>query len=51
VSWSERGAAKIYGAARDPAAVTEPGLTPIALNNTYPERPGSGRNVGTSACS
>ena len=26
----KRGAAKVYGAARDPAAVTEPGVTPIA---------------------
>ncbi len=33
-----RGAAKIYGAARDPAAVTEPGVTPIALDITDPER-------------
>jgi len=28
-----RGAAKVYGAARDPAAVTEPGVTPIALTD------------------
>ena len=33
-----RGAAKVYGAARDPAAVTEPGVTPIALDITDPER-------------
>src|ERR1019366_5418930 len=33
-----RGAAKVYGAARDPAAVTEPGVTPIALDVTDPER-------------
>jgi NAD(P)-dependent dehydrogenase (short-subunit alcohol dehydrogenase family) len=25
-----RSAAKVYGAARDPAAVTEPGVTPVA---------------------
>jgi NAD(P)-dependent dehydrogenase (short-subunit alcohol dehydrogenase family) len=29
-----RGAAKVYGAARDPGAVTEPGVTPIALDIT-----------------
>jgi NAD(P)-dependent dehydrogenase (short-subunit alcohol dehydrogenase family) len=33
-----RGAAKVYGAARHPAAVTEPGVTPIALDITNPER-------------
>jgi NAD(P)-dependent dehydrogenase (short-subunit alcohol dehydrogenase family) len=33
-----RGAAKVYGAARNPAAVTEPGATPIALDITDPER-------------
>jgi NAD(P)-dependent dehydrogenase (short-subunit alcohol dehydrogenase family) len=33
-----RGAAKVYGAARHPAAVTEPGVTPIALDITDPER-------------
>ena len=33
-----RGAAKVYGAARDPAAVTEPGVIPIALDITDPER-------------
>jgi NAD(P)-dependent dehydrogenase (short-subunit alcohol dehydrogenase family) len=33
-----RGAAKVYGAARDPAAVTEPGVTPIALDITDPGR-------------
>ncbi len=33
-----RGAAKVYGAARDPAAVTEPGVTSIALDITDPER-------------
>ena len=32
------GAAKVYGAARDSAAVTEPGVTPIALDVTDPER-------------
>ena len=29
-----RGAAKVYGAARNPAAVTEPGVTPVALDVT-----------------
>jgi NADP-dependent 3-hydroxy acid dehydrogenase YdfG len=29
-----RGAAKVYGAARNPEAVTEPGVTPIALDIT-----------------
>jgi NAD(P)-dependent dehydrogenase (short-subunit alcohol dehydrogenase family) len=29
-----RGAAKVYGAARNPDAVLEPGLTPIALDIT-----------------
>jgi len=29
-----RGAAKVYGAARDPAAVTDPGVTPIGLDIT-----------------
>jgi len=33
-----RGAARVYGAARDPAAVTEPRVTPIALDITDPER-------------
>ena len=33
-----RGAAKVYGAARTPAAVTQPGVTPIALDITDPER-------------
>ena len=33
-----RAAAKVYGAARNPAAVTEPGVTPIALDITDPER-------------
>jgi NAD(P)-dependent dehydrogenase (short-subunit alcohol dehydrogenase family) len=33
-----RGAARVYGAARDPAAVTEPGLTPVALDITDPDR-------------
>jgi NAD(P)-dependent dehydrogenase (short-subunit alcohol dehydrogenase family) len=31
-----RGAAKIYGAARDRSAVTEPGVTPVALDITDP---------------
>ena len=29
-----RGATKVYGAARDPGGVTEPGLTPVALDIT-----------------
>jgi NAD(P)-dependent dehydrogenase (short-subunit alcohol dehydrogenase family) len=33
-----RGAAKVYGAARDPAAVTDPGVTPIGLDITDPSR-------------
>src|SRR5579864_6644755 len=33
-----RGAARVYGAARDPAAVTERGVTPVALDITDPER-------------
>jgi NAD(P)-dependent dehydrogenase (short-subunit alcohol dehydrogenase family) len=33
-----RGAAKVYGAARNPATVTEPGVTPIALDITDPQR-------------
>jgi NAD(P)-dependent dehydrogenase (short-subunit alcohol dehydrogenase family) len=33
-----RRAAKVYGAARDPAAVTEPGVTPVALDITDPDR-------------
>jgi len=33
-----RGAAKVYGAARNPAAVTDPGVTPVALDITDPAR-------------
>lgn len=33
-----RSAAKVYGAARNPAAVTEQGVTPVALDITDPER-------------
>src|ERR1700740_3524607 len=33
-----RGAARVYGAARQPAQVTEPGVTPVALDITDPER-------------
>jgi NAD(P)-dependent dehydrogenase (short-subunit alcohol dehydrogenase family) len=33
-----RGAAKVYGAARNAAAVTEPGVTSVALDITDPER-------------
>ena len=32
-----RGAAKVYGAARDPAAVTDAGITPVALDITDPD--------------
>ena len=32
-----RGAATVYGSARDPAAVTEPGVTPITLDITDPQ--------------
>ena len=32
-----RGAARVYGAARNPAAVTEPGVSPVALDITDPE--------------
>ena len=34
----KRGAAKVYGTARDPAAVTEPGVRPVALDITDPQR-------------
>ena len=33
-----RGAAKVYGTARDPAGVTEHGVTPVALDITDPQR-------------
>jgi NAD(P)-dependent dehydrogenase (short-subunit alcohol dehydrogenase family) len=33
-----RGAAKVYGAARDPAKVTEPGVLPVALDITNGEQ-------------
>ena len=33
-----RGAARIYGAARHPDAVTEPGVTPVALDITDADR-------------
>lgn len=33
-----RGAARVYGAGRHPAALTEPGVTPIALDITDPQR-------------
>jgi NAD(P)-dependent dehydrogenase (short-subunit alcohol dehydrogenase family) len=33
-----RGAATVYGAARDPGAVTEPGVSPVALDITDPVR-------------
>jgi len=33
-----RGAARVYGAARNAAAVTEPGVTPIQLDITNPDR-------------
>ena len=37
-----RAAAKVYGAARNPAAVTEPGVTPIARRR----RGGQDRSTG-----
>jgi NAD(P)-dependent dehydrogenase (short-subunit alcohol dehydrogenase family) len=33
-----RGAVKVYGAARDPAAVSEPGVLPVALDITDPDQ-------------
>ena len=33
-----RGAARVYGAARHPDAVTEPGVTPVALDITDADR-------------
>jgi NAD(P)-dependent dehydrogenase (short-subunit alcohol dehydrogenase family) len=33
-----RGAAEVYGAARDPAAITDPGVTPVALDITDSEQ-------------
>ena len=33
-----RGAARVYGAARDPAAVTDPDVTPVALDITDPQQ-------------
>jgi NAD(P)-dependent dehydrogenase (short-subunit alcohol dehydrogenase family) len=33
-----RGAATVYGAARDPGAITEPGVSPVALDITDPVR-------------
>ena len=47
-----RGAAKVYGAARDPAAVTEPGVLPVALDITDGRsgRNGAPRSARTSAC-
>jgi NAD(P)-dependent dehydrogenase (short-subunit alcohol dehydrogenase family) len=33
-----RGASKVYGAARDPDSVTEPGVVPVALDITDPQR-------------
>ena len=33
----ERGAAKVYGAARDPRTITEPGVVPVALDITDPD--------------
>ena len=46
-----RGAAKVYGAARDPAAVTEPGVLPVALDITVADQvERSPRNARTSGC-
>ena len=33
-----RGAARVYGAARDPGKVTEPGVQPVALDITDPDQ-------------
>jgi hypothetical protein len=33
-----RGAARVYGAALNPAAVTEPGVTPMGIDITDPAR-------------
>ncbi|HJY61097.1 MAG TPA: SDR family NAD(P)-dependent oxidoreductase, partial [Streptosporangiaceae bacterium] len=33
-----RGAATVYGAARDPGAVSEPGVLPVALDITDPDQ-------------
>ena len=33
-----RGAAKVYGAARNPASVTEPGVVPVQLDITEPKQ-------------
>ena len=48
-----RGAVTVYGAARDPAAVTEPGVTAVALDITDPGARHRGREASapTSACS
>ena len=35
---ASRSAARVYGTARDPAAVTEPGVMPVALDITDPDR-------------
>lgn len=46
-----RGAAKVYGAARDPATVTEPGVIPVALDITDPDRVARvAEQCATSAC-
>ena len=47
-----RGAAKVYGAARQPDQVTEPGVTPVALDITDPRRVAeiAKNSARTSAC-
>ena len=47
-----RGAAKVYGAARHPDAVTGPGVTPVALDITDPDASprSSRRSAPTSRC-
>ena len=47
-----RGAAKVYGASRGPAAGTEPGVTPIAARHhrSGAASPRSRRSARTSAC-
>jgi NAD(P)-dependent dehydrogenase (short-subunit alcohol dehydrogenase family) len=46
-----RGAAKVYGAARDPGKVTEPGVQPVALTLPIPIKSNrSPSSAPTSAC-
>ena len=47
-----RGAARVYGAARDPAKVAEPGVLPVALDvaDGEPGRPGRRAVRRSSPC-